>query len=49
MKNSPKKRIWTTPKASKLSELSDTEGKFLPTLPEGTYETSPGSFTPGGS
>ena len=46
-KNSSKKD-WITPKAINLA-LSETEGKTLIDLPEGTYATKNGGSTPGGS
>ena len=49
MTKSQKKKKWIAPKATKLSDIRHTEGKYLPTLPENTYEISPGGFTPGGS
>ena len=44
-----KKKDWITPKANLLSNLDDTAGKILTTLPEGTYPTKDGGSIAGGS
>ena len=52
MSSSPEKKDkkdWIAPKASFLSQINETEGKILITLPEGNYPTKSGGQTPGGS
>lgn len=52
MSSSPKKKDkkdWIAPKASLLSQINDTEGKILTTLPEGNYPTKSGGTIAGGS
>ena len=49
MSTSSDKKDWIAPKAELISNVRDTEGKVLFTLPENVYPTKSGGQTPGGS
>ena len=49
MMDKKSKKEWVKPIVEDLDDLKNTEGKRLPTLPEGAVPTSLGGTTPAGS